>query len=102
MLSGHLVEERIFTWSPTLNRQSMAAFSALVARSISFQRMLAGVVLRLTSTMSSSHSMRPAASWPRLPGRLAFCSAPPTSRSPSVCASSSRLHLTGSLTVVVR
>jgi adenylate cyclase len=41
----------------------VAAFSAPVSRSISFQRMLAGVVIRLTSTMSSSHSMAPAAAW---------------------------------------
>ena len=40
------------------------AFSAPVSRSTSFQRMFAGVVIRLTSTMSSSHSMPWAESWP--------------------------------------
>jgi len=45
------VGDRILTWSPTLNRQSIAAFSAPVSRAISFQRMLAGVVIQLTATM---------------------------------------------------
>ena len=50
---------RIFTRSPTRNCQSIAWFSAPVARSTSFQRMFAGVVIWLTSTMSSSHSIPP-------------------------------------------
>ena len=54
---------RIFTRSPTRNRHWMAWFSASSERSTSFQRMFAGVVSLLTSTMSSSHSMPPAASW---------------------------------------
>ena len=41
----------------------MAWLAASVERSISFQRVLAGVVIRLTSTMSSSHSMPPVAAW---------------------------------------
>ena len=45
---------RSFTWSPTRKRQSICAFSAPVSRSTSFQRMFAGVVIRLTSIMSSS------------------------------------------------
>ena len=48
---------RIFTRSPTLNRDSMPWFSAPVERSTSMQRVFAGVVVRLTSTMSSSHSI---------------------------------------------
>src|SRR3954453_6715217 len=54
---------RIFTRSPTRKCQSIAWFSASSERSTSFQRMLAGVVSLLTSTMSSSHSMPPASSW---------------------------------------
>src|SRR6185437_16084948 len=45
---------RILTRSPTRKRQLMAWFSASSDRSISFQRVLAGVVSRLTSTISSS------------------------------------------------
>jgi FtsP/CotA-like multicopper oxidase with cupredoxin domain len=52
---------RIFTWSPTVNRQLMSVPAAPVSRSTSFQRVLAGVVPLFTSTMSSSHSMAPAA-----------------------------------------
>src|SRR5829696_4103396 len=55
---------RTFTRSPTRSFHSIARFSAPVDRSTIFQRMFAGVVNRLTSTMSSSHSMPPAASCP--------------------------------------
>ena len=48
---------RILTRSPTVNRQSMAWLSAPVVRSRNRQCMVALVVWRLTSTMSSSHSM---------------------------------------------
>jgi hypothetical protein len=34
-----------------------------VVRSISFQRVFAGVVTSFTSTMSSSHSIPPATAW---------------------------------------
>ena len=54
---------RIFTRSPTVNCHWMAWLAASVERSISFQRVFAGVVIRLTSTMSSSHSMPPVAAW---------------------------------------
>ena len=53
---------RILMRSPTRKRQSMPAPSAPVERSISFQRVFAGVVVRLTSTMSSSHSIPATAS----------------------------------------
>ena len=52
---------RIFTRSPTRNRQSISWFSASSERSTSFQSMFAGVVSWLISTMSSSHSMPSAA-----------------------------------------
>jgi len=48
---------RIFTWSPASKLQRMSAFSLPVSRSISFHRMVAGVVVVLTSGMRSSHSM---------------------------------------------
>ena len=58
---------RSLTPSPTRNFQSIAWFTAPVSRSTRFQRMFAGVVIRLTSTMSSSHSIPPASAccpWP--------------------------------------
>jgi hypothetical protein len=55
---------RILTRSPTVNRQSIAALAAPLSRSTSIHRMLAGVVSRLTATMSSSHSMPPPSPWP--------------------------------------
>ena len=56
---------RIFTWSPTRNRQSIPWFRSPVSRSSRIHRMFAGVVIRFTSTMSSSHSMpSPAGAWP--------------------------------------
>src|SRR3954465_8296207 len=54
---------RIFTRSPTRNCQAMSWLAASVERSISFQRVFAGVVILLTSTMSSSHSMPSVAAW---------------------------------------
>ena len=54
---------RSLTWSPTRKRQSIAWSAAPVCRSMKLQCMLAGVVIRLTSTMSSSHSIPPASAW---------------------------------------
>ena len=48
---------RIFTRSPTVNCQSIPSASAPAVLSTNFQCMVAPVVCRLTSTMSSSHSM---------------------------------------------
>ena len=70
---------RILTRSPTVNRQSIAALAAPVVRSTSIHRMLAGVVSRLTATMSSSHSMPPPSPWP-WPSPWWPCSAPWSSR----------------------
>ena len=42
-----------------MNRQSIGGAAAPAVRSTNFQCMLAVVVSRLTSTMSSSHSMPP-------------------------------------------
>ena len=56
----HLVDEPQLDLVADRERQSIAWLSAPVSRSTSFQRMLAGVVIRLTSTMSSSHSIPPA------------------------------------------
>ena len=54
-------------------------------RSMIIQRMFAGVVIRLTSTMSSSHSMPPAACVRVAAGRGArgACSCPPRRRAPA-------------------
>ena len=48
---------RIFTTSPTSKFQLISRFSAPVSRSTIFQRIFVGVVLRLISAISSSHSM---------------------------------------------
>src|SRR3954453_18394092 len=53
----------IFTQSPTRKLQLMPWFASPVRRTNSFQGLLPGVVLRLTSTMSSSHSMPSPAAW---------------------------------------
>ena len=81
------LSSRIFTRSPTRKRPSIAAFSAPVWRSMSFQRMFDGVVMRLTATMSSSHSMPPAVPWAWPAAASPWAPAPASAWPPALPAS---------------